>query len=260
VPVRSVAVFAIAGIANFVVGRYCNYRSLAAIGTNLAGPVIQFNLIVSLALAIAFLGDTLTPLRMLGIVLIIAGPAIVSRDRSPRVASVEPPVFSPRFAEGYAFAFLASICYGASPVLVRYAAADQGLAAGLAGGVFGSAAATVLIAMSLLIPAHWHEVHAVNSKSARWFVGSGFLVYLSQIFAYMAVAIAPISLVAPIMALSTVFRIHMSRWLNPEHEVFGRDVIWATAFSFIGVLAISVRADTLPLPASWTAFLGLHFP
>ena len=63
-----------------------NYRALNAIGTNLAGPVMQFNLVVSLGLAIFFLGERLTPLRITGILLIVAGPAIVrlSRQRPPR--------------------------------------------------------------------------------------------------------------------------------------------------------------------------------
>jgi drug/metabolite transporter (DMT)-like permease len=257
-PTRSAVVFVIVGITHFVIGRYCNYRALAAIGTNLAGPVMQFSLIVSLVLAIAFLGEHLTPLKVLGIILILAGPALVSRNRAQK--SADPPVFTPRFAEGYAFGFLASICYGASPALVRYAARDQGLASSLAGGVVGSAAATAVIAMLLLLPGHWRQVRAVDPKAANWFVGSGILVYLSQVFAYMAVAVAPITLVAPIVALANVFRIHLSHWLNPDHEVFGPDVIWATAISFVGVLAVSASADILPLPASWAAFLAWHWP
>ena len=257
-PVRSAVVFVIVGINHFIIGRYCNYRSLAAIGTNLAGPVMQFSLIVSLVLAIVFLGEYLTPLKVLGIMLILVGPMIVSRDRAQE--SVDPAVFSPRLAEGYAFAFLASICFGASPVLVRYAARDQGLAASLAGGVLGSAAATAVIAVLLLLPGHWRQVRAVDPKAAKWFVSSGILVYLSQIFAYMAVAVAPVTLTAPILALANVFRIHLSRWLNPEHEVFGPDVIWATAISFVGVLALSASAEILPLPAFWMAFLSWHWP
>jgi drug/metabolite transporter (DMT)-like permease len=259
-PVRSVVVFVIVGINHFIIGRYCNYRSLAAVGTNLAGPVLQFSLIVSLVLAIVFLGEYLTPLKVLGIILILVGPALVSRDRSRFAAGVEAPAFTPRLAEGYVFAFLASICFGASPVLVRYVARDQGVAVSLAGGVLGSAAATAVIAILLLWPDHWRQVRAVDPKAARWFVSSGILVYLSQVFAYMAVAVAPVTLTAPILALANVFRIHLSRWLNPEHEVFGPDVIWATAISFVGVLALSASAEILPLPASWAAFLAWHWP
>ena len=40
------------GILHFICGRYCNYRSVKAIGANLSGPVVQLGLVVSLFLAI----------------------------------------------------------------------------------------------------------------------------------------------------------------------------------------------------------------
>jgi drug/metabolite transporter (DMT)-like permease len=199
-------------------------------------------------------------LRILGIVLILAGPTIVSRDRSKGSATPLQSTFTPRLAEGYAFALLGSICYGASPVLVRYAVAGQGLAASLAGGVIASAAATAVMLILLPLPGHWREVRAVRPQEAKWFVTSGILVYLSQIFAYMAVAVAPVTLTAPIIALANVFRIYLSRLLNPEHEVFGPDVIWATAVSFLGVIALTASTEVLPLPPAWSAFLAWHWP
>ena len=58
------------------------------------------------------------------------------------------------------------------------------------------------------------------------------LVYVSQIFAYMAVAIAPVTITAPIIGLSNIFRLYLARVLNPHHEMFGSDVIFATSFLF----------------------------
>ncbi len=63
-----------AGIMHFVWGRYCNYRATRAIGTNLVAPIQQFNLLVTLVLAIWLLGEYLTPLKILGIGLILLGP------------------------------------------------------------------------------------------------------------------------------------------------------------------------------------------
>jgi uncharacterized membrane protein len=62
---------AAAGVMHFVWGRYCNYRSTKAIGGNLSGPWKQSQLIVALILAIVLLGETLSPLKILGIVLIV---------------------------------------------------------------------------------------------------------------------------------------------------------------------------------------------
>ena len=102
-----------------------------------------------------------------------------------------------------------------------------------------------MIAVLLLLPGHWRQVRAVDPKAAKWFVGSAILVYLSQVFAYMAVAIAPITLTAPIIALANVFRIHLSHWLNPDHEVFGPDVdLGDRDFVCRRTRAVGERGDT----------------
>src|SRR3954465_16013270 len=81
------AALSLAGILHFVWGRYCNYRATMAIGTNLVAPIQQVNLIFTLFLAIWLLGEELTPLRMLGIALVLAGPSITMRQK---VGEAEP--------------------------------------------------------------------------------------------------------------------------------------------------------------------------
>ena len=258
---RSTLVFAFVGVSHFIVGRYCNYRAIKAIGTNLAGPVSQFNLVVSLALAIAFLGEVLTPLRILGILLIVVGPALAPRHGARRTAEqASAPQFTPRMAEGYAFAFLAALCYGASPPLVRFAVDGQGLSAGLAGGVIAAGSATAFALVMLLAPGARGQLRDIDPEAAKWFLSSGMIVYVSQIFAYMAVALAPVTVTAPIIGLNHVFRLHFSRWLNPDHEVFGSQVIAATAVSFLGVVVLSASLEALPLPPEWLAALNWHWP
>src|SRR5687767_11100793 len=56
---QSIAVFAVVGVSHFIVGRGSNYRALRAIGTGLAGSVMQFNVLISLGLAVFFLGEAL---------------------------------------------------------------------------------------------------------------------------------------------------------------------------------------------------------
>lgn len=259
-PRASVVAFAVTGISHFIIGRYANYRAIGAIGTNLAGPVLQLNLVVSLALAILFLGETLTALRILGILLIFVGPAVVSRASVRASPTGEQQAFTPRMAEGYVFAGLAALCYGATPVLLRYAGGGRGLEAALAGGVISSAAASVVVLLSLLAPGHWREIRRVNSVAAKWFTFSAVMVYVSQIFYYMATSLVPVTIVAPISALSNVLRLHVARWLNPRHEIFGPEVLVATAVSFLGVLVLTASTDALPLPAEWAEFLSWHWP
>ena len=252
--------FATTGITHFVIGRYANYRAIGAIGTNLAGPVMQFNLVVSLGFAVLLLGETLTVLRILGILLIVAGPAAAPRGQPRARPSAATMKFTPRMAEGYAFAALAAFCYGLSPVFLRYAGRGRGLAASLAGGVVSSASASIVVLLLFAAPALWRDLRRVNLYAAKWFLFSGVMVYVSQIFYYMAISLAPVTIIAPISALGNVFRIYVARWMNPDHEVFGRQIVLATLLSLLGVIVLSASLEGVPLPAAWAAFLNWHWP
>jgi uncharacterized membrane protein len=261
---------------HFVWGRYCNYRATMAIGTNLVAPVQQVNLVFTLCLAIWLLGEQLTPLRMLGIVLVVLGPMITSgakpgkdeRDVSEHkitgIAAEKPPAFEPRYAEGYLFSLLSATGYGLSPILVRVGLEGKGLGASFAGGLVAYIAAALVMGLVLLWPGKLREARAINRESARWFTLSGVLVFLSQMFLYMAMSIAPVTVVSPINRLSMLFRLYFSRWLNPEHEVFGGSVIVGTVVSLAGAVALSLSTDMLqsmvPLPDGLLAILQWHWP
>jgi drug/metabolite transporter (DMT)-like permease len=257
-----------AGILHFVWGRYCNYRAMGAIGTNLASPVQQINLIVTLVLAIWVLGETLTLLRILGIALILLGPSVMLREASEggkgaaaRAGSARE-TFQPRYAEGYTFALLSATGYGLSPVFVRLGLEGRSLGTSIAGGLVAYLAATAVMGLVLLWPGNLRQARAVNVESAKWFTLSGITVCVSQMFFYMALSLAPVTVVSPINRLTIVFRLYFSRLLNPHHEVFGGRVILGTAISLAGALVISLGADMVAplLPSALTPLLEWHWP
>jgi len=271
---QAIVYLALAGVVHFVWGRYCNYRACKAMGVNLAGPVQQSNLLVSLAFAIWLLGEHLTPLRVLGIVLVVLGPAMTyerSEGKKTSVTATDAPaapdqhkVFQPNYAEGYLFALLSSTGYGISPVLVRLALENRDLAASLGGGLISYVAATLTFALVLLWPGQWKHVRSLDREAAKWFAVSGVFVCFAQMLRYMALALAPVTVVAPIQRISLLFRLYFSRIINPEHEVFGGRIIAATVVSLLGALALSVSTElvqsVLPLPDWARTFLNWHWP
>ena len=78
---------ACAGIVHFVWGRYCAYRSVKAMGGNLSAPVQNANLVVALGLAILVLDEHLTPLKIVGLALIVIGPVIAVPTRRKKTAA-----------------------------------------------------------------------------------------------------------------------------------------------------------------------------
>jgi uncharacterized membrane protein len=266
-----------AGILHFVWGRYCNYRATRAIGTNLVAPIQQFNLLVTLTLAVWLLGEHLTPLKILGTALILLGPVFtmpprekrpserhVSDEKITAIDAEKPPGFQPKYAEGYLFSLLSATGYGLSPILVRAGLENQGIGVSIAGGLVASIAATVVFGLVLLLPGQLRHVLSVNRDSAKWFTFSGVMVSISQLFLYMAMSIAPVTVVSPMSRLSILFRLYFSGLVNPKHEVFGGSVIMATVVSLLGALALTVSADVVqelvPLPEAVVRFLDWQWP
>ena len=118
----------------------------------------------------------------------------------------ERPVFAPRVAVGVFFAALAAFAYGTSPIIIRQALLDAGPLSGVAGGSIAYGAATIAVALGLLVSSLRRNVTEVSAENARWFVYSGIFVAAAQGFLYSALALAPIMLVVPLLQLSLVFR------------------------------------------------------
>lgn len=266
---RSWGLLVVAGVIHFAWGRYCNYKATKAIGANLVAPVQQYSLIITLVLAVLWLGEPLTLLRLIGIALVVAGPALTLKGEPKRGAEAAPETpgetaFVPQYAEGYLYALLSAIGFGISPILINMAFVHKGIGAGVAGGFVSYLAATAAIGLTLLLPGRWAEFCGIDRTSARWFVLSGILVALSQMTRYMALAVAPVSVVSPIQRLSMVFRIYFGWIINPKHEVFGGRVVTATVLSLAGAVALSVSVEdvrhVLPLPDAIAWLIDWRWP
>ncbi len=267
----TIFLFSVAGVLHFVWGRYCNYRASKAIGANLQGPASQSDIVITLALAVLFLDEKLTPMRVLGILLVVGGPLVTmvgdlraARKKAPELESKSG--FQPKYFEGYLFAVLSGTGYGLSPIIVRLALRDAnlGMAGGLAGGFISYLAAALFISLFAFVPGQLNQVRKLDAKTRNWFIASGVTVMLSQMFRYLALSVAPVTVVQPIQRLSLVLRFFFSYVMNRDHEVFGRKVWISTAVSLVGAVLLSMSMDqvaaVLPLPDWLVTFMKTEWP
>ncbi|HEY8578456.1 MAG TPA: EamA family transporter, partial [Beijerinckiaceae bacterium] len=139
-----------------------------------------------------------------------------------------------------------------------------GVGRAVAAGLVSYAAATAAVAVFLLSPRSLRDVTAVRRADAWWFTLAGLFVGVAQMLRYMALALAPVSIVSPMMRLASVFRVYFSWLINREHEEFGRGVLLATVVSLVGAVILSLQAEAVvawldPSPAV-AAFLRLRWP
>ena len=257
----------LAGIVHFIWGRFWNYSAIRALGTNLAGPVQQTTLIVSLGGAVLFLDEVLTPLRLLGIGLILLGSLAILKTRKSRAGDVGPKPkseFQPKYLQGYLYAALSVLGFGSSSIFVRAALEGSSPSAGLPGGVVSYVAATLVIAVMLLAGRRREQVLAVDARSLRWFSFSGGLVCLSLVFRFMALAIAPVTVVAPLLQTLIIFRVIFGWFLNREHEDYSFWTLVGIAISLLGAFTLSISAEfvtaNVPMPDILLEIIGWHWP
>jgi drug/metabolite transporter (DMT)-like permease len=254
VPLKGYLLLSAAGVLHFGIGRYFNYRAAAAIGATRAGSVQALTVPYAILIAFVFLGETISPIMGFGIVLIIIGPSIMVQRRSPSAAKTPPPpsggstneqavaeapAFQLRQVEGYLSAFATIGAYGTSPILIRAALGDIDGVAIFGGLVAYSAAAGVLV-LTLVLPSRRGLISAMRPSTVRLFLGAGTFVFLAQMFRFMALAVAPVAVVTPLMRTGAVFTLIFSWTLNRHLEVINLRVVAGILLSVTGAVILAV--------------------
>jgi len=260
----------LAGVSHFIIGRYANYRSTRAMGANLAGPVQTTSLILTLVLAIIFLEEVMTPLRVLGILLIILGPVIALRSpgaRGGKSSGGTEPAFKPKLVEGYIFAIICALAFGTTPIYLRAAFLDaqqSGISNGLIGGLVAYGSAFILVAIYLIWPSNLRHAMEMNKQTLKWFTFTGLFVCTSQMLRFMALAVAPVSVVSPIIQTYGIFRTLFGWFINQEHEIFDAWILTSVGVTILGAVVLTMSVDTvfelMNLPEGLAAFLRLSWP
>ena len=96
-----------------------------------------------------------------------------------------------------------------------------------------------------MLPGKIAHMRAMEAKTVGWFTLTGFLVFISQMLLYMALALAPVSIVMAVQRTGLVFRVIFSWMLNRDHEVLGPAALIGIAISALGVLFVTINVDML---------------
>lgn len=249
---RGTFFLASAGILQYVWGRYWNYRATAALGSVGAGPIQQSQMWIAVLLAVFLLGESLTVLKLLGMSLVFISPLIIAygirrknklRSESA-AASTGPEVilgeihFKPSILIGYGSALLAALGYGTAPVLIRSGLEGTGL--GILGGLIAYTSATLTFALvTCLVPGQIRHVRKTDKKAVPWYTMAGVLVYLAQTLFFVALSLAPVTVVAPIHQFSLIARVCAGYIINRQHEIFSPTIIFAVLLSLTGTIILA---------------------
>lgn len=236
---------ALAGVVHFVGGRYGNYKATQLLGATLSTPIQQLSVLFALVLAFAFLGETVNAVNLAGIVLVVIGPMMLVRRRGAAVSAGRAKGFDPQYGPGLFWGFVCAAGYGTSPLFIALGIGDGGIADSVGGLLVSYTAATIVVAAWVVAAGGRAYLGTLDRNSAGWFLWSALFVALSQLFRYLALAVAPVSVVTPIQRLSVVFRLISNAVINRDHEVFDRWVIVSILLSVVGAAALAGNTEAM---------------
>ncbi len=161
----------LAGIVHFIIGRYGNYRSTKAMGANLSSPVQQLSVPISIVLAMIYLDEVLTPLRLIGFIMVMVGPVIMLHRKKGQGVRKTASGFTPHYTEGFMWGFVSSFAYGASPLFIMMGLQSDGsLVDSIAGGFISYSFATIVVFVLLILAGGARFMSSLDGTAAKWFV------------------------------------------------------------------------------------------
>ena len=239
-----------AGIVHFNIGRYGNYQTVRYIGANASTPFRSLTPLFAVSMSILFLDDSVTLLKGFGIALVILAPLIMIqwKRRAPEPAPAEAGAVAAQgtpqsaatvtynWRKGILWAFIASLAYGTSPLLVKAGLQESGLS--LLGGTISYVAASMVLILALGLPGRLAFVMGMPRGAIKYFIYGGLAVFFAQMFRYVGLAIAPVSVMTPLQQTGSVWTVVFSFIFNRNTELFGPRIYAAILFSTLGALAL----------------------
>lgn len=225
---RSVASFAAAGIAGMFVARLLMFTSIEAVGASLTSPVIASNVLFATIFAVVFLEEQLTISHLAGIVLIVAGIAVVSWETA---AASDAERSRRETGAMLAVPLAAAVCIGIEPIFVSIGLADgTPILPGLL--VMASAATAGFVGYSA-----WTGslgTVSVRSASTLWYVTGGLSTTVGFVAYFAALTVSPVVLVMPLLQLTPLLVVALSVCFLPQRL---ERVTWRVTGSAIVVVA-----------------------
>lgn len=231
---QETAWLSMAGILHFVVGRSLYYGCVQLVGANIAGILRRTNILVSVVLGITLLSEPLTWKLALGVSLIITGITLTGlspqtfRSADGKIARI--PI------KAVLLGFGCGLSWGISPIFIKLGLKTTGAA--IPGAFISFAAATVFLGMTLIGRQRRTAVDQLTSLAAVLFFSAGLFSFSANLVRYLALGLAPASVVTPLVATEPVFMMIFSFIFNRQLEIFSRPVIFGSILVVVGTVLL----------------------
>lgn len=221
--------FVVAGALAPVLGRFFNYAGIDALGVNISSPITFANPVVSMVVAIAFLGERISALGLAGGLIVVAGGSTIASAKGD--GSVD-------FEKKYlVLPVLAAVFYGTSHVF-RKLGIDLVSSPVVAAAVTATTSLVLLTGYFLVRPSQ--RSFAVGREEALFFAMAGLATSIAIPVFYLALQVGSVVIVTPLLNTTPLFILAYSFLLFRGDELFTPRVVGGTVAVVVGVTLLSL--------------------
>ena len=211
-PWTAAGVFVSVGLVGSFLGRTFALKGIDEVGASRAQSIVNSAPLLTAVYAVLLLGETATPLILIGVGLIVSGLLIITRG-TPDEEDTRLPL---RF-KAFLNPLLAIIFFGFGPILKKVAMLAGGtpVPGSLITHVTGLA---LVMSFGRILRIDWRQGIRIAPDSYFFLLMSGFFQGVGSIFTYLAVAHAPAIIVAPIWNVQPLVTFSLARLLLREDK------------------------------------------
>ncbi len=207
--------------------RFLAYVSVEKVGVAVTAPLRATTPLFSSLLAIAVLGEQLTPAVAAGTALVVCGVALLSMKEDKTGAWRNVLIALP---------LLSAFVAGSTQVIRKIGLAR--IALPILGAAVTTGTSLVAVTLSLLVSRKWSMVQ-FNRASLGYFVLAGCAVTLGVASVYMSLYLSDVVIVAPLASLSPLYSLALSALFLREVEVITLRRAAAAVLIVVGVVLIT---------------------
>jgi uncharacterized membrane protein len=228
VSIRSVLLFAAAGMIGTAGGRLARFIAIEKVGASVSAAVINLTPMIATGLAILLLGERVTLPIIIGTVVIVAGTVLLSvsgKELGFRPWQIVLPLTS-------------ATCFGVVAIIRKVGLGEMGPVLGTAINL-----TTALIAFSALMLASGHRgIVKCRGRTLAYFIAAGVAENAGVFLTIVALTFGAVSVVTPLTAASPIFVLLFTPLFLKGVEVLTPRVVVGTVLIVSGVYLITALA------------------
>jgi DME family drug/metabolite transporter len=231
---RAVVYFVLAGIIGPFVARYLLYVGIERLGVSIASPIANIRPLIGAIIATVILGEKLTPSIAGATILIIAGAAAISWERSGGNIEKE---WSRR---DLIFPVLASLCYGLATNMRKLGLNIT--PEPIVGVVIQNTAALTFLMLAMPVQGQRQRVDFRNTRAWLFFGAGGLSAFIAHYYTFYALGLGHVVIVAPLVAVNPFFAILLTGIFLREVERVTWKIVLGSVFIVGGTAVLTLVA------------------